>query len=536
MTQNEAPPASASPSIRRRQIIQGVASTIALIGLPGAVWGKQGWSTNPFSMGVASGAPTPDGIVLWTRLDPTAIEAAGLNGKSIPVTWQIAHDAQFSRLVAQGVVQAVPALAHSVHAEVSGLASDHHYFYRFLAGDASSTTGRTRTFPAPEATPTSLRLAYASCQQWGNGYYSAYRHMLEENLDMVMFLGDYMYEYPSSRPKDIRPTTGGWVNTLEGYRQRYALHKSDPDLQAMHAAAPWLVTWDDHEVQNDYAGTLHGDSGRPVDDFMARRRAAYQAFYEHMPVRRANFEALISSHDNNAKVFGSNKFGQLATLYLLDTRQFRDPQVCNPNNKIGASKVDPGSCAVWNDPQRTLLGQQQESWLKREFETSTTQWNVIGQQTLLSQRNFDTKGGVRFSNNGWDGYPQARQRIIDAMIQTKLRNPVVISGDLHENWIGHILSDFNVPASPAVGVEFCGTSITSLAHLSQEKINQMLRVNPHFIFANAEYRGYGVAQFTPQGMRTTLRAVQDATDPHSPVKTLAEFAVESDQPLIKQIG
>ena len=523
-------------SIRRRRVFQGLTSSIALIGLPGALWGGQSWGSNPFSMGIASGSPTHNGVVLWTRLDPSAIETAGLTGQTVPVTWQIAQDAQFSRIVAQGVSQATPALAHSVHAEVSGLRSDHHYFYRFLAGSASSTTGRTRTFPAAEANPTSLRLAYASCQQWGNGYYSAYRHMREENLDLVMFLGDYIYEYPSSRPKDIRPTTGGWATTLEGYRQRYALHKSDLDLLAMHAAAPWLITWDDHEVQNDYAGIQPGDSGRPDEDFMARRRAAYQAFYEHMPVRRAEFEALISTQHNYAKIFGASKYGQLATLYLLDTRQYRDPQACNPNNKIGSGKVDPSSCAIWNDPQRTLLGPQQENWLRREFEASATQWNVIGQQTLFGQRNVDTQGGTEFSNDGWDGYPQARQRLIAAMIESKLRNPVMISGDLHQNWVGHILSDYNVPTSASLGVELCGTSITSLTSTSQKKINEMLRVNPHFIFANAEYRGYGVAEFTPKGMRTALRVLSDATDPSSSIRTLIEFGVESDKPTIKKIG
>jgi alkaline phosphatase D len=516
-------------------VIQGITSTIALIGLPSASWGNQRWSRHPFSMGIASGSPTHEGVVLWTRLDPGVIEAAGLTTQSVPVTWQLAHDAQFSRIVAQGVTQASPALAHSVHAEINGLSPDHHYFYRFLAGSASSTTGRTRTFPAPDAKPASLRLAYASCQQWGNGYYSAYRHMLDENLDLVMFLGDYMYEYPSSRPKDIRPTTGGWVDTLEGYRQRHALHKSDLDLQAMHAAAPWLITWDDHEVQNDYAGIQQGNSGRPVEDFLSRRRAAYQAFYEHMPVRRADFEALISTQNNNVKVFGSKTFGQLATLYLLDTRQYRDPQVCNPNNKVGGSRVDPSTCAIWNDPKRTLLGPQQENWLRREFKTSSTQWNVIGQQSLLGQRNFDTQGGIQFSNDGWDGYAQARQRLIDSMIQTKLRNPVVLGGDIHQNWVGHILSDYNVPTSSSVGVEFCGTSITSLSNMNQEKVDQLLRVNPHFIFANAEYRGYGVVEFTPKDLYTTLRVVADATDPRSPIQTLAAFRVESDQSTIKQI-
>ncbi len=522
-------------SFTRRQILQAVTSSIALIGLSKTVWSKQNWASEPFTMGVASGSPTSDSVVLWTRLDPVAIEAAGLSQQSVPVTWQLSSDEQFSQIVAQGVVQALPGLAHSVHAELSGLTPDHHYFYRFIAGAASSPTGRTRTFPEATRSPKRLRLAYASCQQWGNGFYSAYRHMREENLDVVMFLGDYMYEYPSSRPKDIRPTTGGWATTLASYRQRYALHKSDLDLQAMHAAAPWFITWDDHEVQNDYAGTLPGNSGRPETDFMARRHAAYQAFYEHMPVRRANFEALITNRGDNARVFGSSAFGQLATLYTLDTRQFRDLQACNPNNRPGSSKLDPGTCASWNQPQRTLLGQEQESWLRRQFETSRSQWNVIGQQTVLGPRNFDTKGGTQLSNDGWDGYPQARQRLIDAMIQTKLRNPVVLGGDIHENWVGHILSDYSLPTSRKVGVEFCGTAITSLAHNSQEKVNAMLPVNPHFVYANAEYRGYGIAEFTPTGMSATLRAVDDATNPDSGVHTLAQFSVASDQPTIQRV-
>lgn len=524
-----------TPSPKRRRIIQAITSTVALIGLPGTVWSKQAWAADPFTMGIASGSPTSDSIVLWTRLDPLAVDATGLSTQSIPVTWQLAHDEQFSRIASQGVIQALPALAHSVHAEIGGLEPDRHYFYRFITGSVTSTTGRTRTFPDSRTAVNRLRLAYASCQQWGNGFYSAYRHMLAENLDLVMFLGDYMYEYPSSRPKDIRPTTGGWVTTLEGYRKRYALHKSDLDLQAMHAAAPWLITWDDHEVQNDYAGTQQGNSGPPVSDFMARRRAAYQAFYEHMPVRLASFKSLIADGSENVRIFGSHSFGQLASFYMLDNRQYRDPQACNPNNSIGSSKIDPERCGSLNQPQRTFLGEEQEGWLKRQFEKSNTQWNVIGQQTVLGPRNFDTTGGVKISNDGWDGYPQARQRLIDAMRQTRLRNPVVLGGDLHENWVGHILSDYSQPASEAVGVEFCGTSITSLAHTSQDKIDKMLRVNPHFIFADSNYRGYGVAEFTPQGMTTTLRAVEDATNPQSGIRTLAKFSVESGRPTIQRV-
>lgn len=523
-------------NVSRRQLIQLAATSIALVGLPRVVWGRLSWEHAPFSMGVASGSPTSDSIVLWTRLDPHALEAAGLSQQAVPVRWQLAQDEKFSDILAQGVIQATPALGHSIHAEVSALQPDHHYFYRFICGSATSTTGRTKTFPhAGDASVKRLRLAYASCQQWGNGYFNAYRHMLDENLDLVMFLGDYIYEYPVSRPKDIRPTTGGWVTTLEDYRKRYALHKSDPDLQAIHAAVPWISTWDDHEVQNDYAGTRRGDPGKSVPGFLTRRRAAYQAYYENMPVRFAYFASLITERAENSRVFSSTPYGRLATLYMLDNRQYRDPQVCNPNERAGASRVDPRNCPALNQPQRTMLGEEQEGWLARQFDESRGQWNVIGQQTVFGRRNMDASGGEKFSNDGWDGYPQARQRLIDAMIKSKLSNPVVLGGDVHENWVGHILADYNQPLSKPVGVEFCGTSITSPSNRKAETVQKMLRVNPHFIFADAQHRGYGVVQLTPTNLTTTLRVVEDITVPQSGIKTLAQFSVVSGQPVVHKI-
>lgn len=522
--------------MQRRQLLQLAASSAALLALPKTGWTRQNWKINPFSMGIASGSPASDSIVLWTRLDPDAVEAAGLIRQASPVIWQIAHDDKFTKIVAKGTVQAEPLLAHSVHAEVSGLAPDRQYFYRFIAGDAISPIGRTRTFPVADAKPARLRLAYASCQQWGSGYYSAYRQMCNEDLDVVMFLGDYMYEYPNSRPVDVRPTTGGWITTLDGYRSRYALHKSDSNLQAIHAACPWLMTWDDHEVQNDYAGTQQGENGPPVTDFMARRSAAYQAFYEHMPVKRTDFAQIISKTGENARVFGSTQYGNLATLYLLDDRQFRDPQVCNPNNRPGSSRVNPANCPELNLPHRTLLGQEQEGWLKRKFESSKAQWNVLGQQTIFGSRNFDTNGKVLFNNDGWDGYPVARQRLIDAMQSTRLSNPVVLGGDIHENWVGHILANYDQPDSPKVGVEFCGTSISSPTKTSQTRVEQIRSVNPHFVFANSEYRGYGVVEFTNTSLTTTLKAVKDVTQPDSEVFPLAKFEVESGNPAIRQLS
>ncbi|MEO6018446.1 MAG: alkaline phosphatase D family protein, partial [Polaromonas sp.] len=246
----------------RRQLLQYVATSAAGLWLPRGAWSQARVDANPFTLGVASGSPSHDSVVLWTRLAFEIEQALRLQQEPVAVRWEIAHDDKFSHLVQTGQAQAVPGLAHSVHVEVQGLEADRWYFYRFAVGAALSATGRTRTFPAPGAAVARLRLAYASCQRWEHGYFSAYRHMRDENLDLVLFLGDYIYEYPNAG-KAVRVPTGGWVQTLDGYRQRYALHKGDADLQAMHAACPWLVTWDDHEVQNDYAGLAAGDSGPP---------------------------------------------------------------------------------------------------------------------------------------------------------------------------------------------------------------------------------------------------------------------------------
>ncbi len=295
--------------MKRRQLLSLAAASAALIGLPKAGWGRARWPVDPFSLGVASGSPSSDSMVLWTRLSPEALTQTGQHHTSIYISWQLAHDPQFTQIVQQGQLQATPELGHSVHAEVSGLSPAREYFYRFLSGQASSPVGRTRTFPSPDSPAARLRLAYASCQRWGDGFYSAYRDMREQNLDVVMFLGDYLYEYPPSASRDVRPTTGGWVLTLDEYRARYALHKSDPHLQAMHAACPWIVTWDDHEVQNDYAELHAGFSGAPVQDFAARRRDAYQAFYENLPLRHADFARLLNRQSDQVQVFGSVKFG-----------------------------------------------------------------------------------------------------------------------------------------------------------------------------------------------------------------------------------
>ena len=520
--------------LTRRSLLQGALASAAVVGLTRQGWGQQVWQKNPFSMGVASGSPDSSSVVLWTRLDPMALDAAGLVDKPIDVVWQMAHDEQFTRVVAKGVVVAEPAFGHAVHAEVGGLESARQYFYRFMTGDAITSTGRTRTFPKPDAAVDRLRLSFASCQRWGDGYYSAYHHLAKEDLDFVFFLGDYIYEYPASIPP-IRETTGGWVNTLQDYRARDALHKSDPNLQAAHAAFPWMMIWDDHEVQNDYAGEIQGHSGAPVTDFPARRLAAYQAYYENMPVRRASFAKLLTQQSHQARLFDRIAYGRLANLFSLDDRQYRDRQVCNRDNSFGSGMIEASKCPVWTDPSRTLLGFDQEAWLKTQFSNSKTQWNVIAQQTLFGTRVSEVKGVEKLWNDGWDGYDSARQRMIGSMVETKLTNPIMVGGDVHENWVGHIKADYNDPKSAIIGAEFCGTSITSKPGTTQEQANQALVRNPHFVYANTEYRGYGVMDFTLKGVTTTLHGVKDISRQNSDRLTLAKFYVASGHSAIQTL-
>jgi alkaline phosphatase D len=526
-----------SALIQRRQLLQSLAAAGAGLWLPRSTSAQARFGANPFTLGVASGSPTHDSVVIWTRLVLHNEDALRLQQAPVAVRWEIAHDDRFSSIEQTGHAQAVRGLAHSVHVDVQGLQPDRWYFYRFIVGDAVSAIGRTRTFPAPDAIVARLRLAYASCQRWEHGYYSAWRHMRAEELDLVLFLGDYIYEYPNAA-QAVRMPTGGWVVTLDDYRQRYALHKSDADLQAMHAACPWLVTWDDHEVQNDYAGAAAGNSGPPPADFAARRAAAYQAFYEHMPVRASVLTRAMAGLASGAemRIYQRVPYGRLASLYMLDARQYKDAQVCTQGGRAGSSTLNPASCAAWKDPARSMLGAQQENWLDAAWSRAASQennWNVIGQQSLFGQRDFRPGPGQVLWNDGWDGYAAARTRFTNALQKHAVASPVLLGGDVHENWVGHIKADYADAASPALGAEFCGTSITSRS-AGNAKIADTLAENPHFVFADSERKGYGVVEVTPRRLTTTLRVVDDVTRADSGVQTLAQFAVQAGRPVIEK--
>ena len=512
--------------ITRREIIKTLALATAIFPFTKNSWARK-LDKTPFSLGIASGSPTDNSIVLWTRLFDSGLFSSNVPNESIDVGWQLAEDEAFLRIVKSGTSLALPALAHSVHTEVSGLPSNKWFFYRFQCRGFISAVGKTRTLPSANQSVDKLRLAYASCQNYEHGYFSAYRHMRDEKLDLVMFLGDYIYEYPQGKI-GVRSVNASWALDLDDYRKRYALYKSDGDLQSMHAACPWIMTWDDHEVQNDYAGNNAGSQGPAVNNFIKRRAAAYQAYYEHMPLPAS---ALLEGIDgllagSELRIYGNFQFGKLANILMLDDRQYRDARVCPPSG-AGSSTFNPKSCAELTDPNRTLLGVQQERWITSTLKDSSKfDWNLFGQPTLYAQRYFGAEDNKTIWNDGWDGFPVARKKIDQLLIQNKVKNFVIFGGDVHQNWVGYLKEDYDNPNSATLGVEFCGTSITS-DFGSSGNLQQTLKNNPHFIFADASRRGYGVAEFTPQEMTVTLRTVMDVRQKDSGIESLAKFRVMS---------
>lgn len=485
----------------------------------------------PFSLGVASGSPRPTSVVLWTRILPDPLDAHSVAPQALSVQWEIAEDEGFQRIASRGNATALPELAHSVHVDATGLQPDRWYWYRFMLGDAVSPVGRTRTAPPPDAMPAALRFAFASCQHWEFGEYAAHRHIATAAPDLVAFLGDYIYEwgpYDLAHPPSPRRTDESM--TLAQYRARYAQYKSDPNLQAAHLAAPWIVTWDDHEVANDYGN----DRDERLDpSFLARRAAAYQAFYEHMPVRLPPLPAgpLRFAH---LRIYDRYDWGRLARFHVLDDRQYRSYHACQPPGHGGSSSVT-SSCTERVAPARTLLGREQEAWLATGFASSQTRWNIIAQQTLMAQASqvpVAAPGGGRFWTDGWDGYPAARRRLFDDIITHRPANPLVISGDVHTFYACDLKPDFNRPTSagnPVIATEFCGTSVTSNSR-PQSRTDQYVAQNPHIKFGRSDRRGFVMMEVTPARTITRFQALDDVRRADSGLSTIARFVVEDGRP------
>lgn len=468
----------------------------------------------PFTLGVASGDPLPDSVVLWTRLAPEALDPfGGMPYTPVDVDWELAHDEAFTRIVQKGVAVARPEFAHSVHVDVQGLEPGRDYFYRFVADGERSPVGRTRT--APGLGVAAMKFAFVSCQSWHAGFYTAYRHLADEHPDVILHLGDYIYEFatdPVGGPRNTPIPASAQVPTesLDQYRQRYALYKTDPDLQAAHAVAPFIVTWDDHEVVNNYAD-MTTPAGDAAAEFLVRRANAYRAYWENMPLR-----PLLAPKGKDMQLYRRFRYGDLVEFNVLDTRQHRSAQV------TGNARFDEA---------RSILGATQEQWLLDGLSASPARWNVLAQQVLMGQLDSDPGSPVTVGNDSWDGYAANRIRLVDAIEQRKIANPVVLCGDVHRHQASHVKGDYRKADAKVVAPEFTCTSISSAGDGTVETPNaaNLYAANPHLRMTTSQ-RGYVTATVTRDEWRTDYRVVPYITRADAPVTTHASYVVENGNP------
>ncbi|RYD36782.1 MAG: alkaline phosphatase, partial [Verrucomicrobiaceae bacterium] len=476
------------------------------------------FSGYPFTLGVASGDPSADGFVLWTRLAPKPMEGGGMKEESVWVDWQVAEDEGMSRIVASGREAAHADWAHSVHVEVANLKPDRWYWYQFKAGGEASPKARTRTLASPDqaADQTStLRMAFASCQHWEAGHYTAYEHMLRENPDVVIHLGDYIYE-GRGREGQLRRHVGDEPMDLVSYRNRHAQYKTDPALQAMHQAAPWIVTWDDHEVENNYAGPIPEEKAHSTPEaFLRRRAAAYQAYYEHMPLRAA-----CVPKGPDMKLYRTVRHGRLVDFHVLDTRQYRTDQ------PYGGERAFPGPEVM--NPDGTLLGKTQREWLYSQMKTSPATWNVLAQQVMMARVDRAAGPDVACAMDQWPAYEVERRAVLRAFQELKVSNPVVITGDIHTHWANDLLTDFDNLESRTVASELVCSSISSKGdgEAKPKFQDSMLRENP-FVKYFSDRRGYVSCTIGPKIWRTDFRTVDYVSRPGAPLVTPVSYILES---------
>jgi alkaline phosphatase D len=502
-------------AMRRREFLSKTAIGAGGVALaPGALVSASQSSATLFTLGVASGDPAPGSVVLWTRLAPDPLNGGGMPPTPVFVRWRVALDEGMTRVVQSGLAIAWPQLAHAVHVDVRGLAPGTWYFYQFSVGSDESPVGRTRTLPVSLSAAELFRFAFVSCQNWQAGFYAAYRHLAREPLDLVVHLGDYIYESGVDAEAPRRHNSPEVVS-LEDYRNRYALYKSDPHLQAAHAACPWLVVPDDHEVENDYAGSRPDDDGDP-DAFLARRANAYRAYYEHMPLRPRSFPI-----GPDMRLYRGLSVGDLLQISALDTRQYRTDQPCG-----GFAPRCPGALA----PSQTMTGPEQEQWLLTRLDRSPAIWNVIAQQTMFAQFDFFAGQGQLFNMDQWDGYVAARQRITGFLAARRPSNPIVITGDIHSSWVHEVKTNFDVPGSETVAVEIVGPSISStFLPLAIPFVNAALADNPHTHFFDGLFHGYTKCTVARGAWLTELRVVTTTMTDQAPVFTIAAFVIPSGQ-------
>lgn len=518
--------------IDRRRLMAAAGGMVLFGGLSrgGALWAAPALKDDPFSLGVAAGDPWPDGFVIWTRLAPRPLEPhGGMPPQDVRVHWEVAEDDKFSKVIRSGETVASPELAHSVHVEVAGLQPGRPYWYRFrLDGALVSDTGMARTAPAPGVTPARVRLVSAGCQSYPQGWYDAWRHISREpDLDAVFHYGDYIYEGGASkmvitdRLKRVveRQHASGEIYSLDDYRLRYAQYKADPDLKAAHAAAAFIVSFDDHEVDNDWASAYDQD-GTPPEIFALRRFAAMQAWYEHMPVRKAQFP-----RPEGISMYRRLDYGQLVRMHVLDTRSYRDDQLC--------VKTDQPNCRREDTPKGTIMGPAQEQWLNAGL-SQDARWNLIAQQVRvmpLLRKGTDQPLAL---TDQWSGYPASRRRLVEAISARKLTNVVIASGDAHVHNVGTVPLREEALDGPAAATEFLASSISSGGDgAAQSEGTLSYADSPNLALANAQ-RGYQTFDITPKDWRTDVKVLDRVQAPGGALSTLARFTVTPDRPVLNR--
>ncbi len=481
---------------------------------------------DPFQLGVASGDPVADGFVIWTRLAPDPYDPKALPDEAIVVTWEVASDSKFKKIVAKGNVYARFEWAHSVHVEVRGLEPDREYFYRFVCGTAQSPVGRGLTMPTPGVAVDRLKFAFASCQHYEQGYFTAYRDMIAQDPKFIMHLGDYIYDV--SYGQTVRHSPIGDGRSLQDYRQIHAVYKLDADLQKAHAYCPWFFMWDDHEVDNDYASLISEDNDPPAL-FAKRRAAAYQAYYEHMPLR----STAAPDANMNMYMFQRFSYGNLAEFNMLDLRQYRSNHPCELPDFHAGRTVDVTQCAEINDPARSMLGAIQENWMQKNFGRTDAKWVVIG-QTLMMMGFDQILGPPRgvYTDN-WGGYPAAKRKILDLIKQRKLTNVVSLGGDIHAFFCGDVKDNDLDQASATMIAEFIATSISTESY-NTKLFDALLAENPNVIYANDRYRGYVLCDLDAKMWRTDFRIVEDVRVRTPTFRKLASFVVENGKPGVQK--
>jgi alkaline phosphatase D len=490
---------------------------------PVSIWANPVFPAYPFALGVASGDPAPDSFVIWTKLAPKPLErAGGMPRQPIEVQWTLAADEGMRKVLRKGAVIAHPELGHAVHVEVEGLTPAADYFYQFRAGSEVSGVGRARTLPALGSAVAELRFGVAGCQRYEDGLFTAYRRLADERFDFVFHYGDYIYERRVMRQVDrklpivrVMPGDPEECFTLDDYRHRYALYKLDPDLQAAHASAPFVMSYDDHEVANNWAGDIP-ENNAPPELFLMRRAAAFQAWYEYLPLRRAQMP-----RGPDVRAYRRIVVGDLLSMSVLDTRQYRSEQACGGGVKA--------NCAQALEPGRTMLGDAQERWLYGGFKSARARWTLLAQQVPIMRSDRDADPAIFApSMDKWDGAVAARDRLFGAITEAKLRNVVVVTGDVHHNCAGELKANFADERSPTLGVEFIATSISSLGDGFDinDRFKALLEQDPHIKFFNGQ-RGYVRHIVTPSSWRADYQVLDKVSVPEGRMTTRRSFVVEN---------